>query len=336
MGRLFFGFIGFCNYRMKIAVVGCGALGCFYGARLCQAGLDVHLLLRSDYETVRDKGLRVRSAEGELRVHPHAHDAPEDIAQCDLVIVGLKTTANDRFAELIAPLLGGGTAILSLQNGLGNCERLADLFGPERVMGGLCFVCLNRTAPGVVHHIAFGKIVLGELRRMPTKRTHTIVEMFKDANVPCEMSENLEKSQWEKLVWNIPFNGLGVAGAAGLQALEAAGRNMPLKLVPVMPTDQLLGNPLWEEWVRGLMSEIIAVANAKGLAVDADLEKQMVNYTRDMCEYRASTLVDFEGGQPLEMESMFLEPLRQARATGVTVPRLEALCAVLERLNSRR
>ena len=86
---------------MKIAVVGCGALGCFYGARLCQAGQDVHLLLRSDYEMVRDEGLRIRSADGELRVHPYAHNAPEGIDKCDLVVVGLKTTANDRFAELI-------------------------------------------------------------------------------------------------------------------------------------------------------------------------------------------------------------------------------------------
>ena len=321
---------------MKIAVVGCGALGCFYGARLCQAGQDVHLLLRSDYEMVRDEGLRIRSADGELRVHPYAHNAPEGIDKCDLVVVGLKTTANDRFAELITPLLDDGTAILCLQNGLGNCEQLAELFGPERVLGGLCFVCLNRTAPGLVHHIAFGKVVLGELGRTPVERTHEIAGLFKNANVPCEVSGNLEKSQWEKLVWNIPFNGLGVAGAAGLQALESAGRNMPAKLAPAMPTDQLLGDLRWEEWVRGLMSEIIAAANAKGLAIDASLEDQMVNYTRDMGEYRASTLVDFERGQPLEMESMFLEPLRQARATGVAIPRLEALCAVLGRLDVRR
>ena len=320
---------------MKIGVVGSGALGCFYGARLCRAGQDVHLLLRSGYEIVRDEGLRIDSEEGELLVHPHAYDTPEDIGGCDLVIVGLKTTANYRFAELIPPLLGGNTAILCLQNGLGNCERLAELFGADRVIGGLCFVCLNRIGPGLVRHIAFGKVVLGELGRPPVERTHAIAGLFKDAQVPCEVSWNLEKSQWEKLVWNIPFNGLGVASAAGLQALEDAGTNMPAKLGPIFPSDQLLGDLCWEEWVRGLMSEIIAVANAKGLAVDVNLEEQMVNYTRDMGEYRASTLVDFERGQSLEMESMFLEPLRQAHATGVAIPRLEALCAVLGKLDRR-
>ena len=321
---------------MKIGVVGSGALGCYYGARLCRAGLDVHMLLRSDYEVIRDKGLHIDSVKEELLVHPHAHTASEDIGVCDLVIVGLKTTANDCFAELVTPLLDGDTAILCLQNGLGNCEKLAKLFGPERVIGGLCFVCLNRIEPGVVRHIAFGKVVLGEFGRPPMERTHTIARWFKDSKIPCEVSENLEKSQWEKLVWNIPFNGLGVAGAAGLQALVDVGGNMPAKLSPVMSTDQLLGNSRWEEWVRGLMSEIIAAANVKGLSVDVGLEKQMVDYTRDMGEYRASTLVDFERGMPLEMESMFLEPLRQARATGVAIPRLEALCAVLEKLEERR
>ena len=320
---------------MRIAVVGCGALGCFYGARLCQAGQDVHMLLRSGYEMVRNEGLRIDSVQGGLLVHPHAHDAPKDIGGCDLVVVGLKTTANDQFGKLITPLLDGDTAILCLQNGLGNCEQLADLFGRERLLGGLCFVCLNRIKPGVVRYIAFGKVILGEFGRSPSERTHTIADIFKEAQVPCEVSGNLEKSQWEKLVWNIPFNGLGVAGAAGLKALEGAGRNMPEELDPVMPTDKLLSDLRWEEWVRELMSEIIAAANAKGLGVDAGLKEQMVNYTRDMGEYRASTLVDFERGQPLEMESMFLEPLRQARATGVAIPRLEALCAVLEKLDAR-
>ncbi len=321
---------------MKIGVVGSGALGCYYGARLCRAGLDVHMLLRTDYEVVRDKGLRIDSVKEEFLVHPHTHTGSEDIGVCDLVIVGLKTIANDCFAKYITPLLDGETAILCLQNGLGNCEKLAELFGKERVIGGLCFVCLNRIEPGVVRHIAFGKVVLGEFGRPPMERTHSIAGLFKDGQVPCEVSENLEKSQWEKLVWNIPFNGLGVAGAAGLQALEDAGRNMPAKLSSVMSTDQLLGNLRWEKWVRGLMSEIITAANAKGLNVDFGLEKQMVDYTRDMGEYKASTLVDFERGMPLEMESMFLEPLRQARATGVTIPRLEALCAVLEKLEERR
>lgn len=320
---------------MKIGVVGSGALGCFYGGRLCRIGQDVHLLLRGDFETVRDHGLRIVSEEGDRLVHPHAHDDPEEIGECDLVVVGLKTTANDCFAELITPLLNRDTEILCMQNGLGNCELLGELFGSKRVMGGLCFVCLNRTAPGVVHHIAFGKVVMGNLGRPANQRTRAIADLFQEARIPSEVSENLESSQWEKLVWNIPFNGLGVAGAAGLEALDSAGEKMHARPGPVMTTDQLLGDPRWEEWVRGLMGEIIAAANAKGLKIDNGLSERMIDYTRDMAEYRASTLIDFELGKPLEMESMFLEPLRQARATGIEAPRLEALCAVLSKVDAR-
>ena len=320
---------------MKIGIVGCGALGCFYGARLCRIGQDVHLLLRSDYEVVRDRGLRIRSVDGEQLMHPHAYDDPADIGECDLVIVSLKTTANDRFSELISPLLDNDTAILCLQNGLGNCEQLGELFGPKRVMGGQCFVCLNRTEPGVVQHIAFGKIVMGNLGRPPTERLREIVEMFKSTRIPCEVAESLEQGQWEKLVWNIPFNGLGVAATAGLEALDSAGEKMPDKPGPVLTTEQLLGNSQWETWVRGLMAEIINAANAKGLDIDSGLSERMLEYTRNMGEYRASALIDFERGQPLELESIFLEPLRQASIAGIDAPRLEALCAVLSKLDRR-
>jgi 2-dehydropantoate 2-reductase len=318
---------------MKIGVIGAGAVGGFYGGKLCRTGEDVHILLRGDYEAVNTRGLRIESADGDFTVYPHAHDTPESIGPCDLVLVALKTTANELFAELITPLVGKHTAILSLQNGLGNCEQLSQLFGAEKILGGLCFVCLNRTAPGVIQHLAFGKIIMGEHTRPPQKRTHTFAALFKESGVPCTVAENLEQGLWEKLVWNIPFNGLGVAAAADLPALE--GQPIPKTLGPVWPTDKLLANPDWENWVRDLMDEIISAANAKSIALDPALAKAMIERTRAMGEYRASTLIDFENGQPLELESMFREPLRQAQATGVPVPRLEALVSVLGQITPK-
>jgi 2-dehydropantoate 2-reductase len=290
-------------------------------------------LLRGDYEAVNTRGLRIESADGDFTVYPHAHDTPEGIGPCDLVLVALKTSANELYAELITPLVGKHTAILCLQNGLGNCEQLAELFGAEKILGGLCFVCLNRSAPGVIQHLAFGKIIMGEHTRPPQKRTRTFAALFKEAGVPCTVAENLEQGLWEKLVWNIPFNGLGVVAAADLPALE--GQPIPKTLGPVWPTDKLLANPDWENWVRDLMDEIISAANAKSLGLDPALAKAMIERTRAMGEYRASTLIDFENGQPLELESMFREPLRQAQATGVPVPRLEALVSVLGQITQK-
>ena len=317
---------------MKIGVVGAGALGGYYGGKLCRNGSEVHLLLRTDFEAVKTKGLLICSPNGNFTVRPHVHLSPRAIGKCDLVLVCLKTTSNDRYEELIAPLVKKSTVILCLQNGLGNCERLAELFGAGKILGGLCFVCLNRTAPGVVRHVAFGKVILGEHIGPPQARTRATAEMFERAGVPCDVVEKLECGLWEKLVWNIPFNGLGVAGAAGLEALVSKGKTMPRQLGNTLSADCLLGDSEWEQHIRMLMQELISVANAKGIALEPELVGRMIERTRTMGSYRASTVIDFENGRLIELESMFLEPLRQARESGVAVPHLEALCIVLEEL----
>jgi 2-dehydropantoate 2-reductase len=325
---------------MKTAVVGCGALGSYYGATLLRAGGDVHFLLRSDHDVVRRKGLFIRSPQGDFLVQPRCARQPEDIGPCDLVIIGLKTTANDQFPNLLPPLVGPHTVILTLQNGLGNEAALARLFPVEQIMGGLCFVCLNRLEPGVVQHLAHGRIVLGEHQRRPEPRTHQIAEMFRHAGVACTVTDNLDRAHWEKLVWNIPFNGLGVASAAGLEAFAPAapghGSFKPgSSLNPCLPTDQLLSDSRWETLVRDLMLEVIATARALGHPIPEQFAGKNIERTREMGAYKASTLIDFERGQPLELESLFLEPLRLARNTGTHTPRLERLCEILRLLDAR-
>ena len=323
---------------MKIAVVGCGAVGSYYGAMLCRAGREVHFLLRSDFEAVRQKGVIIRSPAGNFTLHPQCAKTPEAIGLSDLVLIGLKTTANDQFPKLLPPLVGPQTAVATLQNGLGNTEQLARLFSPEQILSGLCFVCLNRVKPGVIHHLEYGMIVLGEFQRRAGPRTQDLAEMFRDAGVPCKVTDNLAQAQWEKLVWNIPFNGLGVAGAAGYDALtQLPSAISHLRSVgPVLTTDKLLADPRWEKLLRDLMLEVIAAAGALGFEIPVSYAEEQIERTRTMGAYRASTLIDFERHQPLELEGMFLEPLRRAQAAGVPVPRLAALCKVLQQLDQPR
>ena len=320
---------------MKIGVVGCGAVGIYYGGKLGRSGQEMHFLLRSDYDAVRRSGIQVFSPEGNFRYQPKCAKSPDEIGHCDLVMISLKSTANARYADLLPPLVGTNTAVLTLQNGLGNEEQLAALFGGEKIMGGLCFVCLNRTQPGVVHHFAHGNIVLGEYGRWPEPRTHDVAGMLRNAGVPCKVSDNLERSHWEKLVWNIPFNGIGVASAAGLDAVKSGLMPVDAKPGACLPTDKLLGDPEWEGLVRELMLEVIAAANAKGLKLSTDLAQMHIDRTRKMGTYKASTLLDFELGRPLELENLFLEPLRQARQAGMKAPRLTALCIILAALDAR-
>jgi 2-dehydropantoate 2-reductase len=326
---------------VKIAVVGCGAVGSYYGGKLARAGHEVHFLLRSDYEVVRRQGVMIRSPEGDFQVHPHCAQRPEEIGPVDLVFIGLKTTANEAFAKLLPPLVGASTAVLTLQNGLGNEEELARLFPVEQIMGGLCFVCLNRVGPGVIQHIGYGQVVLGEFQRRPEPRTHDLATRFSDAGVPCTITDNLARAHWQKLVWNIPFNGLGVASAAGYEALIAphsaptAAHPERLRAAATLTTDQLLADARWAQLVRELMLEVIAAARALGFDIRDALADKQIERTRTMGAYRASTLIDFERGQPLELQSLFLEPLRQATQAGVAMPRLAALSAVLKELDRR-
>jgi 2-dehydropantoate 2-reductase len=323
---------------MKIAVVGCGAVGSYYGAKLCRAGQDIHFLLRSDYDAVRQKGVAVRSVEGDFHVCPGCARTPEEIGKCDVVLIALKTAANDQFPKLLPPLVGPHTAVITLQNGLGNTECLARLFPPEQILSGLCFVCLNRLEPGVIHHMDYGLIELGEFQRLAGPRTRDLAVMFQDAGVPCEVTDNLAQAQWEKLVWNIPFNGLGVAGTAGYEALTNPTCHLsPVTChVAVLTTDILLGDPRWEKLVRELMMEVIHTARALRHEIPDTVAADRIARTRTMGAYKASTLLDFERRQPLELESMFLEPLRQAQSAGVPVPRLAALCEVLRQLDQSR
>jgi 2-dehydropantoate 2-reductase len=317
---------------MKIAVVGCGAVGSYYGAKLARDGHELHFLLRSDYETVRRNGVSIRSPQGDLQVRPRCARTSEEIGRSDLVLIGLKTTANEQFPALLPPLVDSTTAVTTLQNGLGNEEQLARLFPVEQVMGGLCFVCLNRLEPGVIHHMDHGLVMLGEFQRWPEPRTHDIASMFRHAGIPCKVAANLAQAHWEKLVWNIPFNGLGVAGVAGLEAFESFSSSLS-SLSSTLTTDKLLGDSRWEKLVRELMLEVIGSARALGYDVPDSLAGKQIERTRTMGAYKASTLLDFEKGLPLELESLFLEPLRQAKKAGVSVPRLETLCRILEKLN---
>lgn len=321
---------------LKIGVVGCGALGSYYGGRLAHFGQQVHFLLRSDYEAVRRNGVWIKSPDGDFRFRPKCARTPEEIGVCDWVIIGLKSTANAELPRLLKPLVGAHTVLLTLQNGLGNEEALARLFPAEQILGGLCFVCLNRLEPGVIQHLAHGHVVMGEFQRWSEPRTHDLATLFRNAGVPCEVTDNLTRAHWEKLAWNIPFNGMGVASAAGIDAVESGIYDPNIPRQPCLTTDQLLSSARWERLVRELLREVIAAGNGIGLKIDSAWEQKHVDHTLSMGPYRASTLIDFERSLPLELDSLFLEPLRQAQQAGVATPRLAALCRVLTALDAKR
>lgn len=296
----------------KIAVVGSGAVGSYYGGMLAHMGHDVHFLMRADLEAARAHGLAIHTGGQTLRVPVNTHASTAEIGPCDLVIVALKATANAALEKLIPPLLHERTGLVTLQNGLGNEEYLAQRWGAERVMGALCFVCLNRTAPGEVTHIDHGTISIGEFRRPASPRVRALVEALVAAGIEAKAVEDLVEERWRKLVWNVPFNGLSIAARATV-------------------ADVLADDALRAE-ARGLMSDVLDGARALGHHIPDEFADFQLERSASMGAYRPSSMIDWEAGRAVEVEAIWGEPLRQGRAVGAAMPRLALLYALLRRL----
>lgn len=302
----------------SFAIVGAGAVGSYYGGRLAAAGNDVRFLLRSDYEVVKEKGLAVESIDGDFKL-PEVTCAktPEEIGPVDVVIVAWKATSNHCFEKVIRPMLNNNTIIVTLQNGLGNTEALGEIFGIERVLGAMCFVCINRIGSGLIRHTGGGMIAIGEAVPGVTDRLRELVSLFQRANVVCEIAEDFSEAQWRKLVWNIPFNGLCITEGG-------------------IDTGQLLAQPDGKDRVRELMLEVTSSAASLGFEIENEFVEFQIERTYPMKDYRPSSMIDFVNGQPVEVEAIWGEPLRRAKASGAWTPRLEELDARIRKMLERR
>ena len=298
----------------KIAVIGAGAVGCYYGGLLARAGRDVHFLMRADLEAVRANGLTIVTRGETVRLpNVQAFGSTDEIGPCDLVIVALKATANAALEELLPPLLGPGTAVLTFQNGLGNEEFIAQRWGAERTMGALCFVCLNRTAPGVIEHYDHGTLSVGEFRGAATARTHGIADAFRVAGIEAMTVENLVTERWRKLLWNIPFNGLAIA-AGGATVADVLADN-DLRLL-----------------ARQLMDEGLDAARRLGHEIPDEFAEWQIERSYSMGAYKPSSMIDWQARRPVEVEAIWGEPWRQGVAAGADVARLETLYRLLKKL----
>lgn len=302
----------------KIAIVGSGAIGLYYGIRLALGGAEVKFLMRADLPAVRARGSLILKVDGETKeLRPvQAFATSAEIGAVDLVLIGVKVTGNDALPAILEPLLHAKTALLTAQNGLGAVDFLADRFGGERVMGGLAFIANNRTGPGEVLCYHPGSLTIGEYSGPPTVRTHALADQFQAAGVKTRVADNLASAQWHKLVWNIPFNGLTIA-AGGIG------------------TDQICADPLLAAEARALMREVQAGAAALGFPISDDFIQRQFDVTPPMGAYRPSSLVDFLAGREVEIEAIWGEPQRRAIAAGASVPRLTQLYALLRRLAQR-
>ncbi|MGY8688513.1 MAG: 2-dehydropantoate 2-reductase, partial [Verrucomicrobiales bacterium] len=282
--------------------------------KLARGGADVHFLMRRDLDAVREKGLQIRSPEGGFELTKvQAHGTTESMGTVDVVIVALKATDNQALLDLLLPLIREETMILTLQNGLGNEAWIARHFGSERMLGGLCFVCLNRTAPGLVEHFGEGTIMLGEYLRPPAARTRALAAEFQRCGIKVRLAEDLETARWHKLVWNVPFNGL---------AIVAGGVDVSV----------ILGNESLALLARELMREVIGIAHQLGHRLPETFVEDQMKATGPMGPYKPSSLLDYLEGRPVEVEAIWGEAYRQGLSVNADVAHLETVYHLLKAL----
>ena len=296
---------------MKYAIIGTGAIGGFYGARLDKAGFEVHFLLHTDYQYVVDHGLTIDSCDGNFTLpSPKVYDSTSDMPQCDVVIVALKTTQNHLLPSLLPPLLKPDTIILLIQNGIGVEADVQQLFPSQPIAAGMAFICSAKAGPGHINHQFYGNINIGNYSCHNPQRYGQMLADFRAAGIGAADVEYLE-ARWKKAVWNMPFNGMTVA-------LNTT-------------TNRLLSCESTHRLIYDQMLEVIGAAQALGVKnLDSRFADKMIANTIKMPPYSPSMKLDFDFHRPMEINYLYTRPIAEAHAAGFAMPKLEMLEAELQ------
>jgi 2-dehydropantoate 2-reductase len=291
---------------IRYGIIGTGALGGFYGGMLAKAGQEVHFLLRSDFDYIQKHGLRVDSILGDFHLAKvNAYKNPADMPKCDVILVCLKTTGNHHLPEMLRPVVHPDSVVVLLQNGLGLEEDLANQLPDVMFAGGLAFICSNKIGPGHIHHLDYGKLNIASFNVADQAVLSHVVTDFQQAGIHADLLPDLKFARWQKLVWNIPFNGMTV--------------------VLNTTTDRIMANESTRELSKELMLEVIRGANACGVPLKESLAQQMIDMTIKMKPYAPSMKLDFDNRRPMEIEYIYSKPIEVARKAGFEMHKISML-----------
>lgn len=303
-------------------IVGVGAIGGYYGARLASAGHPVRWVARSDVEHLRRHGLSVTSPRGDVSLSGLEVCGPDDPVPgpTDVVVVATKAHDNAALVPEVARHCGPDTVVVVLQNGLDVERPLAEGLPDLRVLGAMSFICSAKVGPGRVEHLDYESVTVGAFSPDGvavgvTDDVAAVVDDLSGAGVPASGIDDLLVGRWRKLVWNVPFNGLSVVLDAG--------------------TDELVGDHDARALVRRLMEEVVVAAAAHGHPLPAHAVDTMIEHTEAMTPYAPSMKLDHLAGRPLELGPIYDVPLATAASVGAPMTRAEALAHQLRFLDRR-
>ncbi|MBI2882626.1 MAG: 2-dehydropantoate 2-reductase [Candidatus Methylomirabilis oxyfera] len=298
---------------MKVAVVGVGAVGGYFGGLLAKGGADVTFIARGKrLEALRARGLSVKSWKGDFSIRVSASDDPAEVGPVDLVLFCVKSYDTESAIRQALPMIGQQTDVLSLQNGIDNEEKIASFIGQEKVLAGVAYIGASTPEPGVILHQESGKIVFGELDGGVSERVIRLKAFFDGYGFPADTSPNITIVLWAKLAWNAPFNAINTLVGG------------PVKVI--------LENPHTLELARLVTAEVVAVANASGVGLTLkEVWERHVKFSRHY-GVKTSMLQDHEAGKPLEHEALNGAIIKKAAEHGLHAPYNFALYALLSRL----
>ena len=297
---------------MKIAVMGSGGIGGYFGGLLAKAGQDVTFIARGAHlEAIQKNGLEVKSVAGDFHIRPKATHDPASAGQADLVLFSVKAYDTEAAGKQIRPMVGPETAVLCLLNGVDNEEKLAAILGKERVLGGVVHILSTIGGPGVITQSAGPRTIkLGEMDGRVTPRVQRILEVFKAARILAEVSTQIQVDLWEKFLF--------ICAQGGVTAL---GR---------LSVGEILACPETADFYRGVMDEVAAVGRAKGVALPADAVDRAMAFARNLQPHTRSSLAyDLSQGNRLEVETLAGCVVRYGREVGIPTPFNFAIYACL-------
>ncbi len=291
---------------LKYGVIGTGALGGYYGGLLARAGQEVHFLFRNDYKHILKYGLQIDSVNGNFHLNEvKAYSDAQRMPVCDVILVCLKTTGNHLLPELIKPLLHPKSVVILLQNGLGLEEDLSDQLPEVAIAGGLAFICSNKVGLGHIKHLDFGKLIIGSYNVPDQEVLNLVVSDFQQTGIYAEYAPDLKFARWQKLAWNIPFNGMTV--------------------VLNTTTERLMVNEHTRQLALEMILEVIHGANAYGVDLKESLAQQMIDMTIQMKPYAPSMKLDYDHRRPMEIEYIYSRPIQIAKAAGFNMSKISVL-----------
>lgn len=300
---------------MKYAVIGTGAIGGYYGAKLARSGQEVHFLLHRDYDYVLAHGLQVDSCDGSFHLDDvHAYATTAAMPRADVVLVGLKSVNQQLLRSLLPPLLHERTLVVLIQNGIGLEADLQEWFPGLWLAAGLAFICSAKTEPGRINHQCYGHINFGNFSCADAAVMQQVIADFQAAGIKAGEVEYHE-ARWRKAVWNMPFNGMTVVMHA--------------------QTDQLLQHASTRALIREQMFEVVGAARACGVrGIPDDFVQEMLDMTDAMTPYSPSMRLDYDFHRPMEIDYIYTRPIAEAARAGFAMPRLQMLEQQLRFLQS--